>query len=299
MFESIKNLFRKTKPTPAYVNVETAPLSEEQLKQVSRISFDINPAQLSIGCGQSVGKQRDHNEDAIFFFNANFADGVRDSQFGLFIVADGMGGHQYGEVASGSAAKAMGEYVVKKLYFPLFGHDSEMPQESLQEIMENGVKQAQQMVVRNAPGGGTTLTAILVLGEQITIAHVGDSRLYNIYPDGRMEAMTNDHSLVQRLLELGQITEEEVENHPNKNVLYRALGQAEPFRPDIHTSPLPKPGHILICSDGLWNVVPSDEIFRIISSEENPTKASSLLVDAANKAGGPDNISVILIKTYT
>jgi protein phosphatase len=299
LFNSLKKLFQRKQPKKIFVNVETAPLSEEQLKRVTRQNIDISPSQFIVGCGQSVGKQRDHNEDAIFYFSAIFADGNKDTQFGIFVVADGMGGHQFGEVASGSAAKAMGEYLVQKLYFPLFSIESEMPTESLQEIMENGVKNAQNAVVRNAPGGGTTLTAVLILGEQVTIAHVGDSRLYNIYPDGRMEAMTNDHSLVQRLLELGQITEKEAENHPNKNVLYRALGQSEPFKPDIQTSPLPKPGYILICSDGLWGLVSEDEIFRIISSEECPSKACSLLVDAANQAGGPDNISAVLIKTYS
>ncbi len=298
MLDAIKKIFQKKETQKAFVSVETAPLSEEQLKRVTRESFEIKPSQYAIGCAQSVGKQRDHNEDAIFYFNAIFANGEQDTQFGLFIIADGMGGHQFGEVASGSAAKAMGEYLVQKLYFPLFSIDPELPSESLQEMIENGVKNAQNAVLRNAPGGGTTLTAVLILGEQVTTAHVGDSRLYSIYPDGRMEAMTNDHSLVRRLLELGQITEKEAENHPNKNVLYRALGQSEPFKPDVQTIPLPKPGYMLICSDGLWGTVREDEIFRIVSSEDSPSKACSLLVDAANQAGGPDNISVILIKTY-
>ncbi|PKO18483.1 MAG: protein phosphatase [Chloroflexi bacterium HGW-Chloroflexi-10] len=296
MIDFFKKLFQKDNKVTTIVHVETAPLSEEQLRAVTKESLLVQPSQLIVGCGQSVGRQRDHNEDAIFWFNATFANIQNDVPFGVFIVADGMGGHQFGEVASTAAVRAMGEHIVKKLYFPLFSNNSEMPSESLQEIMENGVRMAQQAVMQKAPGGGTTITAALVLGEQVTIAHVGDSRLYYIYPDGRMEAMTADHSLVRRLLDLGQINEEEAKNHPNKNVLYRALGQAEPFRPDIQTSPLPRPGYILICSDGLWGTINEDEIFRIATSHETPAIACSELVNAANKAGGPDNISVILIK---
>jgi serine/threonine protein phosphatase PrpC len=111
-----------------------------------------------------------------------------------------------------------------------------------------------------------------------------------------MDVMTNDHSLVKRLLDLGQINEEEAKNHPNKNVLYRALGQSEPFRPDIQTTPIPRPGYIMICSDGLWGSVSDEEIFRIITSNETPSFACGQLVDAANEAGGPDNISVVLVK---
>jgi protein phosphatase len=295
MFKKIKSLFR-TEPKPRSIDIETAPLPEDQLKALSRESVKINPQHFLVGCGQSVGRQREHNEDSLFWFNATFSNGVNDVPFGLFIVADGMGGHQYGEVASAAAVRAMAEYIVKKLYLPVFGTNQEMPSESLQEIVANGIKYAHNAVVTKAPGGGTTLTSALLLGEQVTIGHVGDSRLYYIFPDGRMDAMTNDHSLVQRLLDLGQITEEEAKNHPNKNVVYRALGQSDPFKPDIQTTPVPRPGYIMICSDGLWGSVSEDEIFRIITSHETPTIACSYLVDAANEAGGPDNISVILIK---
>lgn len=110
-----------------------------------------------------------------------------------------------------------------------------------------------------------------------------------------MEVLTRDHSLVQRLVELGQITDAEAAVHPQKNVLYRALGQGEPFSPDISTSPIPPNGYLLICSDGLWGVVPEEEITRIIFEAANPQEACSALVAAANEAGGPDNITAILV----
>ncbi len=297
MIGFFQKLFGNKKNKSTNVHVETAPLSEEQLHYVTREEPIVTPSQYLVGVGQSVGRQRDHNEDSLFYFNSNFANCTKDVSFGIFIVADGMGGHEYGEVASSVAAKTLGEYVVQKLYSPLFNPNSTSPpNEGIQEIIEIGIKHAQDAVMRKAPGGGTTITAGLLLGDQITIGHVGDSRLYFIYPDGRIEAKTNDHSLVQRLIDLGQISEDEAKNHPNKNVLYRALGQSEPFRPDLMNLTVPKPGFILICSDGLWGSVNDDELFRLATSSENPSIACTKMVDAANKAGGPDNISVILIK---
>jgi serine/threonine protein phosphatase PrpC len=297
MVDFLKKLFGSKKNNISYINVETAPLSEEQLKFVTREDPIVTPSQILVGVGQSVGRQRDHNEDALFFFNSNFSNSSNDISFGIFIVADGMGGHEFGEVASSVASKTLGDYVVQKLYSPLFNPNSKSPpNESIQEIIENGIKLAQNAVMQKAPGGGTTITAGLILGDQITIGHVGDSRLYFIYPDGRIEVKTNDHSLVRRLVDLGQISESEAKNHPNKNVLYRALGQSEPFRPDLMNLTVPKPGFILICSDGLWGTVSDDELFRFATDSQNPSISCSKMVGAANKAGGPDNISVILIK---
>jgi serine/threonine protein phosphatase PrpC len=133
------------------------------------------------------------------------------------------------------------------------------------------------------------------MGDQITLTHVGDSRAYSIHPDGRMQVLTRDHSLVRRLEELGQLTAEEAAQHPQRNVLYRALGQGDPFEPDISTFPLPKSGHLLLCSDGLWNVVPELDILHIIRTNPDPQQACQKMIDAANTAGGPDNISAILV----
>jgi len=276
--------------------VETAPLSDEQLQNVTVVSTQYRPPQLLVGNAQSVGKQREHNEDTLLSLSAVISDGDTELPFGIFIVADGMGGHQHGEIASGVAARSMAEFLIKKLYSPLYGVNSEPQNDSLHEIMEKAVHEAQQLVTRKAPGGGTTLTAAIVIGEQVTLAHVGDSRAYFIYPDGRIQIMTQDHSLVRRLVELGQLTEEEAATHPQRNVLYRAIGQVEPFQPDINTYLLPHPGYMMICSDGLWGVVPQAEIFKIVTSQPNPIIACHDLVEAANNAGGPDNISALLVK---
>lgn len=297
MVDFLKKIFGNKKKS-ADINIETAPLTEDQLRYVTKEELVVSPSQLLVGIGQSVGRQREINEDSIFYFNSVYANSANDVSFGVFIVADGMGGHEFGEVASQVASKTLGEYIIQKFYSPLFNPNSSIPpQESIQEIIEKGIKLAQNAVILKAPGGGTTITVGLILGDQITIGHVGDSRLYFVYPDGRFEAKTNDHTFVRRLIDLGQITEAEAKDHPNKNVLYRALGQSEPFRPDLTNLTIPKPGYIMLCSDGLWGVVGEDELFRLITSAENPSIICSKMVDAANKAGGPDNISVILIKT--
>ncbi|HTX79367.1 MAG TPA: protein phosphatase 2C domain-containing protein [Longilinea sp.] len=294
MFSFVKKLFRGKKTT--FSDVQTAPLSEEQLKAVSITPVALRPLQLLVGSAQSIGKQRDHNEDSLFTLNAILADGTSELPFGIFLIADGMGGHQHGEIASGVAVRAFSHYMLSRLYLPFINLISESPGESIQELMETAVHEAQQAVVRRAPGGGTTLTAALVLGEQVTIAHVGDSRAYFVYPDGRMQVITHDHSLVHRLVELGQLNEDEALSHPQRNVLYRAVGQSEPYRPDIDTYQLPHPGSLLICSDGLWSVVAENQVFRIIKNAANPSIACHELVKAANDAGGPDNISVVLVQ---
>jgi protein phosphatase len=295
VIDFIKKLFDKTKPPKEPIDVKTAPLSEEQIESVARPDVTIEPPQLLVGVGQSIGKQRDHNEDTLFTLNALLSGSAEGIPFGIFIMADGMGGYQHGEVASGLATRALSSYIMSKMYTPFFGLRPEGQPDPLLEIMQQGVKEAQQAVVKSVPGSGTTLTAAFILGNQVTVAHVGDSRAYFVFPDGRMQAITRDHSLVRRLIELGQITEKEAMVHPQRNVLYRALGQSEPFEPDVSTFPLPRPGYLMLCSDGLWGVVPEIEIFNIITKSANPSVACRDLIKAANDAGGPDNISVILV----
>lgn len=289
----ITDLINKIRPPK--LSVKTAPLTEEQLRIVSNAAIHLDSPQLIVGSGHSAGMQRDHNEDSIYTLASKQSSNGNNTIFGLFIVADGMGGHQHGEIASNAAVNAMANYLIKKLYIPLLNLKPESQNYTLQEIMYSGVNEAQQAVIKQAPGGGTTMTAAFILDDQITIAHVGDTRAYFIHPDGRIQAITRDHSLVRRLQEMGQITEKEAAVHPQRNVLYRAIGQAEPFEPDVNTYPFPHPGYLLLCSDGFWSVVPETEIFPIIVTSPNPTIACQRMIEAANAAGGPDNISVILV----
>jgi len=255
---------------------------------------DIN--YLVSGYGQSIGKQRDHNEDALYVLTTMLSSDDSMIPFGLYIVADGMGGHQHGDIASVTAVRAMAGYILRKFYIPLLDLSQGPPNETLQEIMQNGLFEAHRAIPKYAPGGGTTMTAVLIMGDQMTIAHVGDSRAYAIHGDGQMQALTRDHSLVKRLEELGQLTAEEAAQHPQRNVLYRALGQVEPFEPDITTFPLHHPGYLFLCSDGLWGVLNEHDIFQMITTNPSPEQACLQLVEAANAAGGPDNITAILVR---
>ncbi len=277
------------------MNVQTTPLTEEQLKVVTQEPIPMHPQQYLAGCGQSNGLQRDHNEDALFMMSTVVADGKSDLPFGIFIIADGMGGHIHGEAASQAAARVVAKYLISKVYYKLIDPNPEPMDESLQETVESAIREAQKAVLRYAPGGGTTLTCALTLGDQVTIGHIGDSRAYFVYPDGRTQRITQDHSLVQRMVDLNEITEEEAMSHPNRNVLLRALGQADPVRADIQTHQAPRVGYLLLCSDGLWGSVPDAQIHKIISNAPDPSLACHKLVEAANAAGGPDNISVILV----
>lgn len=295
MFNFLKKYFSRKEPENKPAAIKTAPLDAAELESVTA-PIPMRPPQLVVGTGQSVGLQRDHNEDALYAVSAILADGANETQFGLFMVADGMGGYEYGEVASSIAARATTQYILSKVYLPHVNPEGDAPQESLQEIIENGILKAQQLVRARAPGGGTTLTAAVLIGDQVTVAHVGDSRAYFVHPGGRIELLTHDHSLVHRLVELGQITEEEALIHPNRNVLYRAIGQPEPFKPDIQTFQMPHPGYLMICSDGLWGTVDDAKMMRIVMDAKNPSEACSTLVEAANETGGPDNISVVLVE---
>ncbi|MEX2144745.1 MAG: PP2C family serine/threonine-protein phosphatase [Anaerolineales bacterium] len=300
----MKNFLRRLlkKPAissePAISNAATAPLSEDKVWDLLEHKDQGKFAHLIVGSALDPGQRRENNEDAVLCVNAALG-GADALPFGLFAIADGMGGHRNGELASEMAVRAVGSYLMSKLYKPLYGPEPHPAQETLQELMETAVHEAHRAVKKAAPGGGCTLTAALIVGSQMAIAHLGDSRAYAVYRDGRIEVLTKDHSLVKRLQEMGQLTEEEAAVHPQKSVLYRALGQGATVQADIFTSSLPTPGYLLICSDGLWGVVSEDDIQRIVNATSSPYLACQHLVEAANAAGGPDNISVVLVRAVS
>lgn len=272
----------------------TSPLFTDKLDNFPLGTDKIRPKQISYGVGYNIGKQRTKNEDSVFAQTAVLSTQQTELPYGIFIVADGMGGHKNGEVASEQAARSMANHIQNKLFSSLFGPDPIPPTESLQEIMVEGVRIANKAVLDNASDGGTTLTSALLLGSQLIFSHIGDSRAYNIHLDGRIQQLTKDHSLVQRLIQLGQITEAEAEVHPQRSMLYRALGQEDLPEADVINTTIPTPGYVMICSDGLWGVISEDDIYQIVINADSPAKACQDMIIAANAAGGPDNISVIL-----
>ncbi|MBZ0290942.1 MAG: protein phosphatase 2C domain-containing protein [Anaerolineae bacterium] len=251
---------------------------------------------LSFGQSTDVGMVRNNNQDSAFSFFSTSRSVEDQPDFGLFIVADGMGGHQLGEKASATAARIVASYITGKIYLPMVSSDGENgDRPPIVETLISAVQQANAEVLAQIPEGGTTLTAAAIISDLAYVVHVGDSRIYLVTKDGT-EQVTRDHSLVQRLIELHQLTPEEAQDHPQKNVLYRALGQNEGLEIDALTRRLPPNSRLLICSDGLWNQVSDKEIGEITMSHENPQEACDKLVALANTRGGTDNITAILLK---
>ena len=246
---------------------------------------------------QSTGKERSHNEDTLFVVNT-YLDGIDPGlALGLYIVADGMGGHQSGEVASHLAVQGAGFYLLDRLVKTQIFERKGFTEQEVADLLSDAVAQAQAMIRQRVPGGGTTLTLALVLGERVFSAHVGDSRLYILGKDHALRVVTKDHSLVKRLVDLGEITEADAAEHPQRNVLYRALGQSDALEADLDQFKLEMGDQLLICSDGLWGVVDKAVLKSILSDGSlSLDRKTCALVDAANDAGGPDNISVVLVQ---
>jgi len=245
---------------------------------------------------QSTGRERAHNEDTVLTISTILEGLDRPIQFGLFLVADGMGGHQSGEVASHLASKAVSQTIIPQLFDEFLFEGGSFSDDAVCDLIETAIDEAQKLISTRVPGGGTTLTLVLGLGDKFYYGHVGDSRLYTIDMDGNLHLLTRDHSLTKRLIDLGEITEKEARNHPQRNVLYRALGQTDPFEPDIHPFELTDVNGFLLCSDGLWGTITEDEMTGIIRSGLNLEDIANDLVWKANQAGGPDNISVVIVE---
>lgn len=252
---------------------------------------------ITFGHSTDVGMMRANNQDAVLAFFASQSNAHNRPDFGMFIVADGMGGHHDGEKASAVATQVFAEQVTRHIFLPLLDQEHGDPEAlPITEILNKAVKTSNDVVVSTVPEGGTTITAVTVVGDLAYLVHVGDSRAYLITKEYGIEQITRDHSLVQRLIELDQLTQEEASHHPQKNVLYRAIGQSDHLEVDTITRRLPAQSYVLLCSDGLWNMVPEEVMLDIIASTEAPQEACDQLIAIANEHGGTDNISAILLQ---
>ncbi len=253
---------------------------------------------ISYGQTSDVGMVRATNQDAVLTFFTSQGNSANTPDFGLFIVADGMGGHHDGEKASAIATQVLAEQVARKIYLPMLQNHQPDPEGTLPiaEVLAEAVRSSNERVVKAVPEGGTTITAVVIVGDLAHIVHVGDSRAYLITRQYGIEQITRDHSLVQRLIELDQLTPEEAAQHPQKNVLYRAIGQSDNLEVDSITRRLPPDSYLLLCSDGLWNMVPEESALDIVLHAATPQSACDRLVAVANERGGTDNISAVLLQ---
>lgn len=213
-------------------------------------------------------------------------DGYLDQvdRLGLIAVADGMGGHQAGEVASATALEALRAAVAS----------GEPLREAIEGANEAVLEKSESD--RDLHGMGTTLTAGMVVADgSLTIGHVGDSRAY-LSRDGELRQITDDHSLVEELVRGGELTPEQAEVHPQRSIITRALGIDPQVDVDVYPIELRDGDRILLCSDGLSTMVRPEEIESILGREPDPRRAAQLLVDAANAAGGEDNITAVIVE---
>lgn len=278
-------------PPPNIADGITRPLPPETVISSSN-------EHLLFGQATDVGMVRTNNQDAVFSFVSTSRSATQRPDFGLFVVADGMGGHHDGEKASAITANMVAAYITSHIFLPMLNSDDESDRVPITESMIAAVQKANADIILKVPDGGTTLTAVAVIGDLAYIAHVGDSRIYLVTKD-HIEQITRDHSLVQRYVELNLLTPEEASVHAQKNVLYRALGQSETLEVDALTRRLPPNSKLILCSDGLWNLVTEDEIAEIVATHSNPQEACDKLVALANTHGGSDNITVILLRIPT
>ncbi|NWF67661.1 MAG: Stp1/IreP family PP2C-type Ser/Thr phosphatase [Chloroflexi bacterium] len=237
-----------------------------------------------------MGQVRENNEDFVHLW--------AQDQLLLAIVADGMGGAVAGEEASRIAVDTIQKDLTAKEHSV-----DQIEQDDLSDKLVAVIRRANMNIVEHSTarpelkGMGTTVTLALIRSKEVIVAHVGDSRAYLIDgQDGLITQITSDHSFVEALLQAGHITREQAEDHPMRNVLYRALGQAEEVDVDLYYHHLHIGDCMVLCSDGLTRHVRPEEIAQLTLGEDNPEVISQKLVDLANKRGGEDNVSVIVVK---
>jgi len=220
-----------------------------------------------------VGRMRAHNEDSVL------------AQPPLFVVADGLGGHEAGEVASSLAVETLRDHA---------------PRRPDANALARAVRAANREVIRAAkegigkPGMGTTITAAIVEGGHITLAHVGDSRAYLLH-GGILQRLTDDHSMVADMVRRGQLTEADARVHPNRSVITRALGTDVNMVADTYEIDASYGDRLLLCSDGLSGMLDDARIAEVLGGYRDPAAAAQALIEAANEAGGHDNISVVIV----
>jgi protein phosphatase len=246
--------------------------------------------ELRVAAGTDRGQVRDSNEDA---FHADLAAPERAATHGhLLLVADGMGGHAAGEVASAIAR----DEVRRDYYAAPPASDAEVPEALRRALLAANaeiVKDRQRDPARHDMG--TTCSVVLIRGGRFWVAHVGDSRVYRWRP-GRLQRLTRDHNWAEELVEAGRIDTMEAMNHLGRHMLTRALGIDADVQADIHDARPLEPGdRLLLCTDGLTGEVSEDEIESLLGSGD-PAHAARALIEAANRAGGLDNITVVLVE---
>lgn len=293
---------------------------------------------LTVASKTDVGRQREQNEDAVY------AQISENGETGLFVVADGMGGYQAGEIASRIVVETVRD-ALKHSLVPVYdqptaklvpiseqettlltpaipedatmsgsspgkhggtGKTRKLPEtasaKSTEDQLKAALRQANKVILaygekhRSASGMGCTVTMVLVSDRQAHIANIGDSRTY-LLRQGKLLPLTKDHSLVAKLVETKLIEPDDVYTHPQRNLIYHSLGAGHrTVDPDVFHLPLQPGDTLLLCSDGLWEMVRDPLLLKVLSEQHDVEKACKTLIDLANANGGEDNISVVIVQ---
>ena len=234
-----------------------------------------------------IGRRREMNQD--YMYTSETAVGTLPN---LFLVADGMGGHKAGEYAS--------RFTVEKIVETISESDQTEPVAALKEALTEANRCLMEEANLDAAksGMGTTLVAATVIGDRLHVANVGDSRIYLINHEA-IRQITRDHSLVEEMVRIGEMDKADAKDHPDKNIITRAVGVAPELSVDFFEVRLKPDETILMCSDGLTNMIEDEEIKRIVLGQRDIVEKAEKLIDAANGNGGKDNITVVLIEPFS
>jgi len=251
-----------------------------------------------VGSHLDPGIRRKHepNEDTLFVTHGLMPSASSSPEpFALLMVADGMGGHAHGQVASRLAVETLSEYVVGSLRSQQIIPDTFLP------LLIEGVQAANRAVYRRnqeqRDNMGTTMTAALIVDTTAYVAHVGDSRCYLYHEPAGLTPITHDHSIVAALAEVGVIRPDDIYTHAMRNVIYRSLGEKATIEVDGYMVPLVAGDILLLCSDGLWEMVRDPQLAAILTAPApGPSRTAHALIEAALAAGGEDNVSVIVVQ---
>jgi serine/threonine protein phosphatase PrpC len=289
----INSFFETALQPPGFSSAE---LFAQTFEEAQRQTATVRPVEHKLGKRTDVGVARNLNEDSLFALQFDkYLESV-PYPMGVYVVADGMGGHSAGEVASGTIVNIIAEKAVSEFMTSPENNSPEQICEWIVSAMQAANKAVYELSRKMRSDMGSTTVMAAVTGNTACIGHVGDSRAYMINDQG-ITRLTTDHSLVERLVATGQITREEARHHPQRNVIYRTMGDKIDLEVDTSTHQLHPGDRLLLCSDGLNGMVDDDTMREIVLVQAaSPQDACDKLVQAANAAGGDDNITVVVLE---
>jgi serine/threonine protein phosphatase PrpC len=288
--EAIRRFFAgESQPPPDQAS--TAPLDP---RRVTGEKPDGSRRHISSGVAQAKGIGRASNTDALLLLTGSSDGNDELPDFGLYCISDGIGDEPDSLKASSIAVRSIGRNMAQGAILDFLEPDPLAHLRSLQEMMRLAIQQANREVRARAEGSAATLTTALVFDEQMILGHVGDTRAYIVDADG-IRQITRDHSLVQELVETGSISPEDALAHPQRDVLWNAMGKAIDVKVDIHVEAIPRKGFLLMCSDGLWSTLSEDEIQQSAEGDPSPQAYCEALVQKAEQANAANDVSVVAV----